>query len=107
MSYSARRHSAVQAFVSSTSQAARGSPSRGWPVEPGLSSHSPLFEVEQVALAPRRAGGGLALGPVEGERDVRVADQRDAVARAAASRQSSAVRPDSTYSQIGSRGEAW
>ena len=42
MSYSARRHSAVHACVSSTNQAARGSPSRGWPVEPGLSSHSPV-----------------------------------------------------------------
>ena len=80
MSYSARRHSAVQAVVSSTIHAARGSPSRGWPVDPGFSSHSPAREVEQVAGAPRRARRRLALGPVERERHVRVADQRDAVA---------------------------
>ena len=67
------------ASVSSSSQAARGSPSRGWPARPGLSSHSPLAEVDLVALPARRAGRGLALAAVEGQRHVRVADQRHAV----------------------------
>ena len=60
MSYSARRQRAVQASVSSSSQAARGSPSRGCPVLPGLisqppaemSSSSPSRRVEPVADSP-------------------------------------------------------
>ena len=67
------------ASVSSSSQAARGSPSRGWPVEPGLISHSPRREVELGALARASVPGRrLALRAVEGQRDVRVADERDA-----------------------------
>ena len=48
--------------VSSSSQAARGSPSRGWPTLPGLSSHSPSATSTLVAAAARRAGRRLALG---------------------------------------------
>ena len=39
--------------VSSSSQAARGSPSRGWPTLPGLSSHSP--SARSTSSPPRRA----------------------------------------------------
>ena len=52
------------------------------------------------------AASRAALRAVEGQRDVRVADQGDAEVGA---RRSTARRsgPESTYSQIGSRGEAW
>ena len=59
MSYSARRHSAVHRCVSSISQAARGSPSRGWPVLPGLISHSPA---EMSRWSPSRRVDPVAEG---------------------------------------------
>ena len=67
---------------SSSSHAARGSPSRGWPTLPGFSSHSPLREVER-RLPARRVSpvAGWPVRAVERERDVGVADQVDAVAR--------------------------
>ena len=79
MSYSTRRHSAVHASVSSSSHAARGSPSRGWPTLPGLMSHSPLV---RSAISPARGGVPLAsrlLVAAERQRDVRVADGADAL----------------------------
>ena len=79
MSYSMRRQRAIQALVSSSSQAARASPSRGWPTLPGLRIHSP--SATSTSSPPRRAdaGGRLALGTHEGQRHVRVADQRQAL----------------------------
>ena len=62
------------------SHAARGSPSRGWPTEPGFSSHSPSADVQLVAVAARLAGRDVALRAHERQRDVRVADERDALA---------------------------
>ena len=66
--------------MSSSSQAARGSPSRGWPTLPGLSSQRPLAEIEpQPVLRLPAAGlaGAAVLGEAgEEEGDVRVADQR-------------------------------
>ena len=53
-SYSTRRNDAVPASKSSSSQAARGSPSRGWPTEPGLSSRRP--GAERRLRARRRRG---------------------------------------------------
>ena len=81
MSYSVRRHSARQPSVSSSSQAARGSPSRGWPTLPGLMSHSPPDRSSASPAAARVAGRRLALGADERQRDVRVADQADALGR--------------------------
>ena len=65
---------------SSSSQAARGSPSRGCPTLPGFSSHSPL---ERSSRSPSRRGSPrreLALVADERERDVGVPDQADALA---------------------------
>ena len=59
MSYSTRRQVAVHALVSSSSQAARGSPSRGWPTLPGFSSHSP--SARSACSPPRRAVAGRRL----------------------------------------------
>ena len=80
MSYSARRHSAVQAVgVEHQPGRARVAVAR-LAGRAGVEQPLAGAEVEQVAGAPRRARRRLALGPVEGERDVRVADQRDALA---------------------------
>ena len=91
------------ASVSSISHAARGSPSRGWPTEPGLSSHSPRPMSSRSPARRVRAGRRLALvARAKRQRDVRVADQRDALAaRVEAQLGGQAER---TYSQIGSRG---
>ena len=96
------------ACVSSTSQAARGSPSRGWPVEPGLSSHSPA---PRSSRSPARrvepeAGSPSGRWKESATCEWPISETRWPSLRAA-SRHSSAVRPESTYSQIGSRGEAW
>ena len=67
--------------MSSSSQAARGSPSRGWPTLPGLSSQPPLARSSSGAVAGlgalgRRRGSPLG-GAGEEEGDVGVADQPD------------------------------
>ena len=65
--------------MSSSSQAARGSPSRGWPTLPGLSSQRPSPRSSfspSSAWPPRVSPGPPSSGPGEEERDVRVADQR-------------------------------
>ena len=90
--------------MSSSSQAARGSPSRGWPVEPGLISHSPA---EMSNSVPSRR-----VVPVAGSPSIRVKESAtcecpmNETRKSVGSKHSSAVRPESTYSQIGSRGEA-
>ena len=105
MSYSARRYVAVQRSVSSSSQAARGSPSRGWPVEPGLISHWPSARSSSVP--------SLRVVPEAGEPSWRSKDSAtwewpiSETRKSVTSKHSSAVSPDRTYSQIGSRGEAW
>ena len=80
--YSTRRQLAVQAARSTSSQAARGSPSRGWPTLPGLSSHSPAA---MSCSVPAGAGSPLSrpsartklsatwvwpIAPIRGEYDV-------------------------------------
>ena len=68
--------------VSSSSQAARGSPSRGWPTLPGLSSQLPpprSSRAPSPAWAPRIAAVLAGRGPGEEERHVGVADQPDAL----------------------------
>ena len=54
--YSTRRHSAVHVEVSSRSHAARGSPSRGWPTPPGLTSQRPSDRSLGPAGVRLRAG---------------------------------------------------
>ena len=74
--YSTRRHSAVQLSRSSSSHAARGSPSRGWPTLPGLISHLPVersCSVPPGACIARRRSSLVAR---EAARHVRVADRR-------------------------------
>ena len=75
-SYSTRRNEAVPASKSSSSQAARGSPSRGWPTEPGLSSLRPGPSAVVVPL-----GGEAAVQDVVFQRDrqrnVAVADEHE------------------------------
>ena len=80
MSYSTRWKVAVQASVSSSSQAARGSPSRGWPTLPGLISQRPCERSRTGPGAGLGAAGVVVvavLGHGEVERDVGVADERD------------------------------
>ena len=67
--------------MSSSSQAARGSPSRGWPTLPGLISQRPRRTsrlVPAAAWAPRASSTSpppRAVGEGEEEGDVRVADE--------------------------------
>ena len=69
------------ASVSSSSQAARGSPSRGWPTLPGLSIHSPARDVQLVAGARgSRPVAGSPLARTKDSATWRVADQAHAVA---------------------------
>ena len=73
-----RRHVARQDSSSSSTQLARGSPSRGWPTLPGFSSHrssEKSISVLAVRLGPRRRS--VALAP-ERKRDVGVAHRADA-----------------------------
>ena len=81
MSYSARRHSAVQARRCRAPARPRAGRRRAaGRSSPGLSSHSPAPRSSRSPARRVEPDGRLALGPVEGQRDVRVADQRDAVA---------------------------
>ena len=89
--------------VSSSSQAARASPSRGWPTLPGLRSHSPLGDVDLLAAAarrrrwPARPRGARTTAP-------RASGRRATGRSGWASRHSSASRAERTYSHTGSRG---
>ena len=107
MSYSARRQSAVQRV------GVEQQPGRARVAVARLAGRArvdqPLAARRRRARSPsRRVGAGrrLALRPVERQRHVRVADE---ARRGSRSRRSTARRsaPESTYSQTGSRGEAW
>src|SRR5688572_10354410 len=105
MSYSARRQVAVSWSVSSASQAARASPSRGWPVDPGLISHSPAA---RSTWTPSRRVVPLAGSPSGRWNDSATCEwPMKEIRWSVASKHSSAASADRTYSQIGSRGEAW
>ena len=95
--------------VSSSSQAARGSPSRGWPTLPGLISQLAGAEVEQGAVARLGAADLIALLLAVGRAKKSATCEWPirAIRSACASRQASACSAESTYSQTGSRGEAW
>ena len=93
------------ASKSSTSQAARGSPSRGWPTDPGLSSQRPR---SSSVSWPAGARPPCSSSVVEHDRErhVTVPDEHDR--RLGHLAATSARRPRlSTYSQTGSRGLAW
>ncbi len=82
MSYSTRRNVAELAPVSSSSQAARGSRSRGWPTLPGIDQPAAVLQVQSRAGDAHRpdhhALAVIALLLVRGEkreRNVGVADQ--------------------------------
>ena len=61
--------------MSSSSQAARGSPSRGWPTLPGLISHSPSWRSTSSSWWRVVAGGRLSRQPRERQRHVGVPDE--------------------------------
>ena len=76
MSYVVRLNCARPASKSSSSQAARGSPSRGWPTEPGFSSQrAPArgTSLPPIATPPLR----VVAVPGDRERDMAVADQHE------------------------------
>ena len=95
--------------VSSSSQAARGSPSRGWPTLPGLISHRPLPSSSPCHPVPGRRGRRRTVS-------ARVARKKSATWEWPISADPLGLdveavvrlrRPARTYSQTGSRGEAW
>ena len=65
---------------SSSSQAARGSPSRGCPTLPGLISHSPSPRSSSSSAPRVCAGRGRPSDAAERQRHVRMADQADPMA---------------------------
>ena len=105
MSYSARCHVADHDSRSSSSQAARGSPSRGWPTAPGLRIHCPslMSSVLPSGRSAPEAGSSSERWKESATCEWPTSDTR----RACASMQAEACRAERTYSQIGSRGEAW
>ena len=80
MSYGMRRKWACPLSRSIRRYAARGSPSRGWPTEPGLSSQRPVAELD-LAAALREAAGERVPAELEGDRDVAVADEHERCGR--------------------------
>ncbi len=90
---------------SSSSHAARGSPSRGWPTLPGFSSHSPL---DMSSSVPSRRGSPVADSPSWRTNDDATCEWPIRQTRCGwESRHSSASSAESTYSHTGSRGLAW
>ena len=85
--------------VSSSSQAARASPSRGWPTLPGLRIHSP--SATSTSSPPRRAEP-VAGSPSGRTKESATCEWPTSDRRSGwASRHSSASRAERTYSQTG------
>ncbi len=80
IAYGSRRNAARRAARSSRSQAARGSPSRGWPTDPGFRSQLAPSSRSIIGSLGCEAAVELAVEP-DRERDVAVADEDDAPRR--------------------------
>ena len=93
-SYGTRRKTALPASRSSTRYAARASPSRGWPTEPGFRSARSTWTRSTTVLGGRDVAVDRAARERELERDVAVADEHELLGRREHRRRRDLLRED-------------